>query len=239
MKRTKAEEIVTSLKSCGGLEGNKCSSCSYHGISGCCDVLCTDAVSIIIQLQDVNRAMETELEVNRRPGGPYWENICRINARQEAKGKEKYGEALEENRTLTTEQRIEHAQEEAIDLLKYLEHLKQVANEGITVNDYQRSALRTANGANGINLTNAALGLAGESGEVADIVKKHCFQGHDLDEDHVAEELGDILWYVAVGAEAIGLTLGEVAERNIEKLKKRYPDGFDKARSINREDRQQ
>ena len=67
-------------------------------------------------------------------------------------------------------------------------------------------------------------------------MKKHSFQGHDLDVNHVAEELGDVLWYVAVGAEAIGLTLGEVAQRNIDKLKRRYPDGFDKSRSINRED---
>lgn len=196
----------------------------------------------ILKAKDILRgAEETAVDPDAKADsskscGQYWDNICRLNAKQEIKGKQKYGVVLEDNTTLTTAQRIEHAQEEAIDLLKYLEHLKQVAEDGITANDYQRAALRTANGANCVNLMNAALGMAGESGEVADIIKKHTFQGHDLDVNHVAEELGDVLWYVAVGAEAIGLSLGEVAQRNVDKLKRRYPDGFDKSRSINRED---
>lgn len=190
------------------------------------------------KLRDIEEtAMDQEAKADSSKScGQYWDNICRLNAKQEIKGKQKYGVVLEDNTTLTTAQRIEHAQEEAIDLLKYLEHLKQVAEDGITANDYQRAALRTANGTNCVNLMNAALGMAGESGEVADIIKKHTFQGHDLDVNHVAEELGDVLWYVAVGAEAIGLSLGEVAQRNVDKLKRRYPDGFDKSRSINRED---
>ena len=196
------------------------------------------------KLRDVEEtAMDPEAKADSSKScGQYWDNICRLNAKQEIKGKQKYGVVLEDNTTLTTAQRIEHAQEEAIDLLKYLEHLKQVAEDGITANDYQRAALRTAKGMvfgedkTRSMLMNAALGMAGESGEVADIIKKHTFQGHDLDVNHVAEEIGDVLWYVAVGAEAIGLTLGEVAQRNIDKLQRRYPDGFDKSRSINRED---
>ena len=246
------EEVLDGLKRCEKL---LCNSCPYDDDENCKSTLIVEArqaiknvifdnerksesvIELLKKLNeayDANRAMKAELKVNL--GNPYWVNICKMNARQESKGMEKYGEPLEENTTLTTTQRIEHAQEEAIDLLKYLEHLKQVADDGITANDYQRAALRTANGANCVNLTNAALGMAGEAGEVADIVKKHSFQGHDLDVNHVAEELGDVLWYVAVGAEAIGLSLGEVAQRNVEKLKRRYPDGFDKARSINREE---
>lgn len=225
------EEVLTALDICGNPSYICDDGCPYSKEK--CEVN-ADAAEVIRQFADENRAMKAELKVNL--GNKYWMNICRMNARQEAKGLEKYGVALEGNTTLTTAQRIEHAQEEAIDLLKYLEHLKQVAEDGITANDYQRAALRTANGANCVNLTNAALGMAGEAGEIADIVKKHSFQGHDLDVNHVAEELGDVLWYVAVGAEAIGLSLGEVAQRNIEKLKRRYPDGFDKARSINREE---
>ena len=224
------EEVLTALDICGNPSFICEDGCPYSKEK--CDVN-ADAAKLIRQFADENRAMKAELKVNF--GNKYWMNICRMNARQEAKGMEKNGEPLEENTTLTTTQRIEHLQEELIDALKYCEHLKAVRNDGITANDYQRAALRTTNGANFVNLTNAALGMAGEAGEVADIVKKHTFHGHDLDVNHVAEELGDVLWYVAVGAEAIGLSLGEVAQRNIEKLKRRYPDGFEKARSINRE----
>lgn len=233
------EEVLTALEICAKSPYICGAGCPYREEEGRCMVT-ADAAKLIRQFADENRAMKAELKVDL--GNKYWMNICRMNARQEAKGMEKYGEPLEENTTLTTTQRIEHAQEEAIDLLKYLEHLKQVAEDGITANDYQRAALRTAKGMvfgedkTRSMLMNAALGMAGESGEVADIVKKHTFQGHDLDVNHVAEEIGDVLWYVAIGAEAIGLSLGEVAQFNIEKLKRRYPDGFDKSRSINREE---
>lgn len=83
-------------------------------------------------------------------------------------------------------------------------------------------------------LTNAALGLAGESGEVADLVKKHLFQGHPLDLDSVIKEAGDCLWYVSLVATACGVTLEELAQRNIDKLMKRYPEGFSADKSLHR-----
>ena len=169
----------------------------------------------------------------------YWNNICALNARQEAKGKEKYGQTLEDNVTLTVTQRIEHTEEELIDALKYMEHLKAAcAGEGFTLDDYQRAAMRTADGMDKEYppLFNGVLGLAGESGECADIVKKHLFQGHELDEAHLAEELGDVLWYVAVSAQAIGKSLSDIAQGNVDKLMRRYPQGFDKARSVNRDE---
>ena len=105
-------------------------------------------------------------------------------------------------------------------------------------NEYQKEAMRTASGMNygghGM-IENAALGLNGESGEVADIVKKAIFQGHDLDKDHVAKELGDCLWYIAIGAKAIGYDLETVAQMNVDKLRARYPDGFTADRSLHRE----
>ena len=108
----------------------------------------------------------------------------------------------------------------------------------MTINEYQIAALRTAQAeeltANEL-LLNSALGLCGESGEVADIVKKHRFQGHDLDLDHIAKELGDVAWYLAVGAYAIGLDLESIFRMNIEKLKSRYPDGFTADRSLHRD----
>ena len=67
----------------------------------------------------------------------------------------------------------------------------------MTINEYQNEAMRTASGMNYENhgmLINAALGLCGESGEVADIVKKATFQGHEPDINHIAKELGDVAW---------------------------------------------
>ena len=171
----------------------------------------------------------------------YWERICDLNDRQTAKGLRKYGQTLEDNTTLTTEQRIEHCEEEMIDALKYMEHLKEIVNESLTADDYQRAAMRTASctdydGGVKTLLLNGVMGLNGEAGECIDIVKKHLFQGHDLDRDHLIEELGDCAWYLAVASEAVGVSLGEVLQRNIDKLKARYPEGFDKARSVNRDE---
>lgn len=111
---------------------------------------------------------------------------------------------------------------------------------GWTADAYQAEALRTARGMTGgdkagLRLLNGAMGLGGECGECIDIVKKHVFQGHKLDRAHLAEELGDVLWYVAVAADAINYPLSEVMDINAKKLRRRYPDGFDAARSVNRE----
>ena len=81
----------------------------------------------------------------------------------------------------------------------------------------------------------ALFGLAGEVGELCDHYKKYMRQGHDIDYDHMAEEAGDVMWYLAEIADAMGLTLEDIARRNIDKLRKRYPDGFDPERSMHRE----
>lgn len=108
----------------------------------------------------------------------------------------------------------------------------------MTINEYQALAMRTSNKSlsTDMNLLNGALGLAGESGEVADLVKKHMMQGHALDATHVAKELGDICWYIAETATAIGYDLETIMQMNIDKLRKRYPDGFDTERSQHRKE---
>jgi len=83
-----------------------------------------------------------------------------------------------------------------------------------------------------MTLLNAVLGLCGESGELADVVKKHVFHGHDFDEKAAKEELGDVLWYVAVCAEALDVDLSEIAAANVDKLKSRYGGKFSTERSI-------
>lgn len=108
----------------------------------------------------------------------------------------------------------------------------------MTPNEYQIAAMRTSGKTilPADHLINGALGLAGESGEVSDIVKKVMFQGHKLDKEHLAKELGDICWYIAETATAIGYDLETIMQMNIDKLMKRYPDGFSADRSQNRED---
>jgi len=104
-------------------------------------------------------------------------------------------------------------------------------------NEYQEKALRTASQtAEDDLILNGALGLSGESGEVADHIKKVRFQGHPIQKEMLANELGDIMWYVAIMAKGLGYTLDEVMEMNVDKLKRRYPNGFETERSLNRDE---
>lgn len=103
--------------------------------------------------------------------------------------------------------------------------------------EYQALAQRTASTSDSPSkLLNAALGLCGESGEIADAVKKHLFQGHPLDEYQLIREAGDVCWYLAELAEALHVPISTFMEQNILKLKKRYPNGFDTDRSQHREE---
>ncbi len=104
------------------------------------------------------------------------------------------------------------------------------------INEYQNLAMVTLNKKLDKKeiLTNSVMGLCGESGEACDIVKKHLFHGHELDREALIKELGDVAWYLAEAAEALEIPLEEIFERNIEKLRKRYPEGFSEEKSINR-----
>ena len=106
----------------------------------------------------------------------------------------------------------------------------------MTVNEYQKMALSTLNPALGKQdvLITGVMGLCGESGEAIDIVKKHLAQGHPLDREGLIKELGDVAWYLAETAYALDVSLDEVFQRNIDKLKARYPEGFDASRSVER-----
>ena len=106
----------------------------------------------------------------------------------------------------------------------------------MTVKEYQELAMTTLNPQLSKKdvLINGVMGLCGESGEAIDIVKKWLAQGHDLDKEKLAKELGDICWYRAETATALDLDLEDIMIANIEKLKRRYPDGFDSDRSVHR-----
>lgn len=88
-----------------------------------------------------------------------------------------------------------------------------------------------------LNVTYAAMGMCGEAGEVSELIKKYAYHGHTIDTEHLARELGDVLWYVSYLAHLFGYPLGKIMAVNQEKLAKRYPDGkFDAERSRNRKE---
>ena len=106
----------------------------------------------------------------------------------------------------------------------------------MTADEYQKLALTTLNPELSRKdvLINGVMGLCGESGEAIDLVKKHLHQGHPVDREGLKKELGDIAWYLAETAWALDLRLEEVLQGNLDKLKARYPEGFDCEKSIYR-----
>lgn len=109
--------------------------------------------------------------------------------------------------------------------------------------EYQELAYRTAGDQTELaktitpaqlELVNWALGLTGEAGEVADYLKKCVFHGHPIEREKLVKELGDVCWYLAGLASALGVPLEEIASKNIDKLRRRYPEGFSSGHSINR-----
>ena len=108
----------------------------------------------------------------------------------------------------------------------------------MTINEYQQLAMTTLNKDLDKKdvLVNGVMGLCGEAGEAIDLVKKWLAQGHELNEEKLIKEIGDVAWYIAEIATALGVTLEEVLEKNIAKLKARYPDGFKYEDSVNRVD---
>lgn len=84
-------------------------------------------------------------------------------------------------------------------------------------------------------LLHAAMGMATETGEFMDALKKHVFYGKDLDIRNLREELGDIMWYIAIACDALDVELDTVLAKNIEKLRKRYPEGFKQVDALHRD----
>lgn len=103
----------------------------------------------------------------------------------------------------------------------------------MTANEYQKRAMATLNPALSRRevLINSVMGLCGESGEAIDIVKKWLAQGHELDKENLAKELGDVAWYLAEAATALDMDLSDILQQNLDKLAARYPEGFDAQRS--------
>ena len=120
----------------------------------------------------------------------------------------------------------------------------------MTGNEYQKLAMRTNDGLSTERLEgyifddlidiggilNGCLGLAGETGELLDMIKKWVFHNKEFDIEHAKKELGDVCWYIAMIAQSFGWNLDEIMKMNIDKLKARYPEGFDTELSNHRKD---
>lgn len=106
------------------------------------------------------------------------------------------------------------------------------------VNEYQEAAMATLNPALDKKdvLVNSVMGLCGESGEAIDIVKKWLMQGHELDKEHLIKELGDVAWYLAEAATALDVPLETVLQGNLDKLRQRFPNGFETEASVHRKE---
>ena len=106
------------------------------------------------------------------------------------------------------------------------------------IKEYQEKALRTVNKrlTKKDQLSNLCMGLAGESGEVVDYIKKCMYHGHKLEKEKLFEELGDIMWYLTNIASLFSLPMDNILDVNIKKLEERYPDGFSELNSINRKE---
>ena len=106
------------------------------------------------------------------------------------------------------------------------------------INEYAQLAMRTLDNqqTKEENLVNAAMGLAGESGEVIDLIKKWQFHHHPLDKEALIKELGDVAWYLAQSAHGLDVSLESILYANIDKLAKRYPEGFSTEASIYRKE---
>lgn len=115
--------------------------------------------------------------------------------------------------------------------------------ENLEANEYQKLAARTLDERPDLHLSDeqitlvwTALGLTGEAGEVAEHIKKGVFHQHGIDKTALKKELGDVLWYLSALCTALNLDLSEIMDANLEKLRKRYPNGFTAEDSKKRSD---
>ena len=162
------------------------------------------------------------------------------NAKKEAKEAKERAESASE-RVRYLERKLRDVESLNDSLMKELAR-RQGALQQVIDNDvdaYQQDILKYAPDHHDylLNVIYAAMGMCGEAGEVSELIKKYAYHGHTIDTEHLARELGDVLWYVSYMAHLFGYPLGKIMAMNQEKLAKRYPDGkFDAERSRNRKE---
>lgn len=162
------------------------------------------------------------------------------NAKKEAKEAKERAESASE-RVRYLDRKLRDVESLNDSLMKELAR-RQGALRQVIDNDadaYQQNVLKYAPDHHDslLNVIYAAMGMCGEAGEASELIKKYAYHGHTIDTEHLARELGDVLWYVSYMAHLFGYPLGKIMAMNQEKLAKRYPDGkFDAERSRNRKE---
>lgn len=106
----------------------------------------------------------------------------------------------------------------------------------MNIDEYKEKVKRTMNKdlTRSESISMLCMGLSGETGELVDMMKKSIYHGHEFDKNNTVKEIGDILWYLINLCNELSLDVHEIMDRNIEKLQRRYPEGFDQERSKNR-----
>lgn len=162
------------------------------------------------------------------------------NAKKEAKEAKERAESASE-RVRYLERKLRDVESLNDSLMRELARRQGALQQDIDndVDAYQQNILKYAPDYQHYmpNVLYAAIGMCGEAGEVSELIKKYAYHEHTIDTEHLARELGDVLWYVSYMADLFGYSLGEIMAMNQEKLAKRYPDGkFDAERSKNRKE---
>lgn len=188
-----------------------------------------------LSAKDSGTVVQAEPETVPSIKGSILETIGQQIDQQTEKGTGKYSHSLDDCPTEKYDWQ-QMINEELIDALQYQQkEIRRLQDrpKGLTLDEFQRLSERTAE-PHTHELLNYGLGISGEAGEVSDLIKKSFFQGHSFAVEDIRKELGDVLWYVSQIARLAGTSLEEVARANVEKLKKRYPDGFSEEASVNR-----
>lgn len=192
------------------------------------------------ELERIRRAANNSIDSSQTALKDADANDRAANAKKEAKeAKERAESASERVRYLERKLRdVESLNDSLIkELVRRQEALRQVIDNDADA--YQQNVLKYAPDHHDylLNVIYAAMGMCGEAGEASELVKKYAYHDHAIDTEHLARELGDVLWYVSYMAHLFGYPLGKIMAMNQEKLAKRYPDGkFDAERSRNREE---
>ena len=122
-------------------------------------------------------------------------------------------------------------------------YITQALNTEPNSKQYQDKVASRFNNLEVMRLTHASMGMVTEAAEFIDVLKKHTIYGKEIDFVNLAEEIGDIHWYIAVATDALAKILGtdpvlldrQIKEKNIQKLKARYPDKFTEESAVNRD----
>lgn len=123
----------------------------------------------------------------------------------------------------------------ASDLIAGISRPVDYVSEALRTEPEYEGALQRLQDVRTVRLLHVAMGLATEAAEFVDMLKKHIFYGKPIDETNALEELGDVTWYERIGIDALETTYAEILERNVAKLRHRFPEKFSEEKAANRD----